>query len=248
MIFLSHNYKDKDVVEPIAMKLMEVYGYDKIFYDSWSIKPGENIIGKMNEGLHQCKWFFYFISENSLNSNMVNLEWQSALYKSAMENVNFIPIKIDDSYPPQILISTLYIDMYTNGLENTIRDVFDIIEEKDSKRYLKTFKNLYYTKEIISDNEYNITICVKKLLEPNAKFLLSYLNETSDLKIKFLSDNMYSNSTGTMQNYNVFSFSLSRTLTKNFPIRLKILCNKNINELNIWHQTSETEIKLLEKI
>lgn len=49
MIFLSHNWKDKDVIEPIAVRLKEVYGEENIFYDSWSIKPGENIIGKMNE-------------------------------------------------------------------------------------------------------------------------------------------------------------------------------------------------------
>lgn len=82
MIFLSHNYKDKDIVEPIAIKLKEIYGQENIFYDSWSIKPGESIIGKMDEGLSKCKWFFFFISNNSLNSSMVGLEWQSALYKA----------------------------------------------------------------------------------------------------------------------------------------------------------------------
>ena len=111
--FLSHNWKDKDVIEPIAVRLKEVYGEENIFYDSWSIKPGENIIGKMNEGIEKCKYFFFFISNNSLNSSMVNLEWQSALFKSAKEGIKFIPIKIDNCYPPQILISTVYIDMYS---------------------------------------------------------------------------------------------------------------------------------------
>ena len=55
MIFLSHNYKDKDIVEPIAVRLKEIYGEDNVFYDSWSIKPGESIIGKMNDGLTKCK-------------------------------------------------------------------------------------------------------------------------------------------------------------------------------------------------
>lgn len=52
------------------------------FYDSWSIRPGENIIGKMNEGIEKCKYFF-FISNNSLESLIVDLEWQSALFKAA---------------------------------------------------------------------------------------------------------------------------------------------------------------------
>jgi len=117
MIFLSHNYKDKDIVEPIAVRLKEIYGEDNVFYDSWSIKPGESIIGKMNDGLIKCKWFFYFISNNSLNSSMVDLEWQTALYKSAKDGLRFIPIKIDECYPPQILLNTLYLDMYVDGFK-----------------------------------------------------------------------------------------------------------------------------------
>ena len=31
MIFLSHNYKDKDIVEPIAVRLKEIYGEDNVF-------------------------------------------------------------------------------------------------------------------------------------------------------------------------------------------------------------------------
>lgn len=50
-IFISHNSNDKPVVEPIAMKLAEVFGRKEVFYDSWSIKPGEGIINKMNQGL-----------------------------------------------------------------------------------------------------------------------------------------------------------------------------------------------------
>ena len=43
MIFLSHNSKDKHIVEPIAIKLRDEFGQDNVFYDSWSIQPG----GKM---------------------------------------------------------------------------------------------------------------------------------------------------------------------------------------------------------
>lgn len=57
MIFLSHNWKDKDVIEPIAVRLKEVYGEENIFYDSWSIKPGENIIGKMSDNISDDKTF-----------------------------------------------------------------------------------------------------------------------------------------------------------------------------------------------
>lgn len=51
MIFLSHNSKDKTIVEPFANRLAEVFGMNNVFYDSWSIQPGDGIIDKMEEGL-----------------------------------------------------------------------------------------------------------------------------------------------------------------------------------------------------
>ena len=82
MIFISYTKPDKPLVEPIAEKLASVYGQDKVFYDSWSVQPGDGIIDRMNEGLAKCKFFFFFVSKNSLDSNMVKLEWQNALYKA----------------------------------------------------------------------------------------------------------------------------------------------------------------------
>ena len=38
MIFLSHNYKDKPVVEQVALRLKSIYGIDKVFYDSLTNK------------------------------------------------------------------------------------------------------------------------------------------------------------------------------------------------------------------
>lgn len=58
MIFLSHNSKDKLIVEQVALKLKGIYGQNNVFYDSWSIQPGDGILDKMNEGLTSCKYFF----------------------------------------------------------------------------------------------------------------------------------------------------------------------------------------------
>src|SRR4051794_22504450 len=79
VIFISHTHADKPVVEPFALKLAEVFGEDQIFYDSWSIQPGEGIIDKMNEGLGATSVLFFFVSKKSLTSKMVDLEWQNAL-------------------------------------------------------------------------------------------------------------------------------------------------------------------------
>ena len=43
-IFLSHNHNDKPLVEAVALKLSGIFGQDQVFYDSWSIRPGDGII------------------------------------------------------------------------------------------------------------------------------------------------------------------------------------------------------------
>lgn len=58
MIYISHTKADKPLVEPIAQKIAGVFGQENVFYDSWSIQPGDGIIDKMNEGLSKCKFFF----------------------------------------------------------------------------------------------------------------------------------------------------------------------------------------------
>ncbi len=50
-IFLSHTHADKALVEPIAERLAQAFGRDTVFYDSWSIQPGDGIVDKMNEAL-----------------------------------------------------------------------------------------------------------------------------------------------------------------------------------------------------
>ena len=132
MIFISHTYKDKPIVEPIAQRLAEVYGMDKVFYDSWSIQPGDGIIDRMNTGLAECKFFFFFVSKNSLQSNMVKLEWQNAIIKATNAEAKIIPVKIDDCLMPTILLQTLYIDVFGRGLEDAIRQMIDVINGRNT--------------------------------------------------------------------------------------------------------------------
>ncbi|MBU2828566.1 MULTISPECIES: toll/interleukin-1 receptor domain-containing protein [Acidithiobacillus] len=132
MIFLSHNQKDKPVVEQIALRLKEILPQDEIFYDSWSIQPGDGIIDKMNEGLANCRLFLFFVSKNSLQSEMVKLEWQNALLKATKGQTKIIPVKMDDCLMPPILMQSLYIDLFGQGLEIALRQIMDVISGKNT--------------------------------------------------------------------------------------------------------------------
>ncbi len=69
----------------------------------------------MNNGLEAPEFVFFFVSANSLDSEMVKLEWQNAVYLATRGKNNIIPVRVDGTAMPPILLQTLYIDMHTIG-------------------------------------------------------------------------------------------------------------------------------------
>lgn len=191
MIFISHNQKDKPIIEPIAMRLAAVYGQDMVFYDSWSIQPGDGIIDKMNEGLAKCKYFFYFVSANSLTSSMVKLEWQNALVRAAQSQIKFIPVRLDQSPLPAIMLQTLYIDLFTNGLDVAIRQMVDVINGNNTfQPGALSFKNLvaYKYKE---GNKLIVECRALQYLEPISQFSFMTFDDIDKIQYSLRGESAY---------------------------------------------------------
>lgn len=184
MIFLSHNHADKPVVEPVALRLKEIFGQEKVFYDSWSIQPGDGIVEKINEGLTSPKFVFFFVSEQSINSKMVSMEWQNALYKATKGDCKIIPIRVDGSPMPAVLLQNVYIDMHTNGVEVSIVQIVNVIQGNNTftPQHLG-FSNLTYKVTGDAANRISITISASHLMEPNPDFLVLVGNKEGELKI-----------------------------------------------------------------
>lgn len=177
-IFLSHNYLDKPVVEPIAIELSNIYGRDNVFYDSWSIQPGDGIIDMMNKGLSSPDFVFYFVSKASLASKMVDLEWQNALYKATKGQTKLIPVRVDGSAMPAILMQNVYIDMFSKGLQAATWQIVNLCQGNNSfTPQHQGFENLTYHIEKLNDSSGIITISASHLLETDVKFI--FLSESS---------------------------------------------------------------------
>ncbi|PGH37359.1 MAG: TIR domain-containing protein, partial [Candidatus Nephrothrix sp. EaCA] len=61
-IFLSYTRADQPIVEPVALRLEDIFGQEQVFYDSWSIRPGDGIIDQINKGLEAPEFVFFFVS------------------------------------------------------------------------------------------------------------------------------------------------------------------------------------------
>lgn len=160
MIFVSHTHADKPLVEQVALRLAAAFGQDKIFYDSWSIQPGEGIIDRMSQALGEATHFFFFVTANSLRSKMVSLEWQNALLKATHGQCRLVAVRCDASELPPIMAQSLYIDLYTVGLDAAIAQMADVVRGQNTYRPpSQPFSNLTFS---VSGSERDLTVEIKE--------------------------------------------------------------------------------------
>ncbi|WP_422091141.1 toll/interleukin-1 receptor domain-containing protein [Tenacibaculum ovolyticum] len=259
MIFLSHNYKDKPIVEPIALRLSNIYGTDKVFYDSWSMQPGDGIIDKMNDGLTDCLFFLFFVSKNSLASNMVKLEWQNALYKATQNKVKLIPVKLDDCLMPAILMQTLYIDIYGKGLDFGMTQIVDVLNNKNTfTPTQQTYENVRgYILPSSTNKEIDLEIRAESYTEPVSKYIILIENPETEVSID-TTNQIKMQAPQFMQNINVADnykcngvyFRLSDSTVPGFPIKLKLKSKKEapIKFKGIMRAVAENQIRMIPTI
>ncbi|MEN2468013.1 toll/interleukin-1 receptor domain-containing protein [Ornithinibacillus sp. JPR2-1] len=248
MIFISHQHKDKDFVGEIARALEENYGEDKVFYDDWSIKPGENIISRMSEGILECEFFFFIITENSLKSEMVTMEWTSALREKSKREIKFIPVRADNVNPPTIISALNYLDLYNQGMEVTIKQIMDIVSGAEKEKDYPTFNNLISYVHEVSSYELHFYITVKRFYEPNGKFIIfTDLNENQAslekddgtmFGTKFIKEVELDRN----RTLNAFSIDTLQGIKKGFKVKLVFKKNVSGNHTAIlFHLKSETK-------
>lgn len=249
MIFLSHNFRDKPVIEQIAEVLRNTFGQDRVFYDSWSIQPGDGIIDKMESGLKACRFFFFFVSENSLKSPMVRLEWQNALMKaSANESIKFIPVRLDRSELPFLLTQTLHIDLFSTGLDAATRQVIDVASERNTYSATKnSFSNLQIKVSTVA-NSHTFSIEAKHFMEPISSFLFVFTNALEEVSLIVHEEPAFkagaiSNVTVAKQMANGKTIGLDRALTPGHPLVVKAQTANDapLDLITVMHECAKGE-------
>jgi hypothetical protein len=257
MIFISHSKPDKPFVSPIANKLAEVFGKDNVFYDEWSIQPGDGIINKMNEGLAKCKYFFLFVSKKSLQSKIFEFEWQTALYKATKSEIKVIPVKLDDCLMPDILLQTLYIDFNNIGFDNALRQIVEVASGKSSNQAIvQSYENVrgYISKR---NEKVIVEFRAETYTEPHSKYFILVLNSQNDLEVTALDESIFGsgfteNLTQLTDGTNVNGILVDRdtATSPGFPFTIEVT-KKNDNEINIvglMRAISKSQYKLIPMI
>lgn len=90
-VFISHASEDKEsFVRPLVEKL-KILGC-KVFYDELSIKWGDSLREKIDEGLHKCKYGIVVLSPNFFAKKWTQVELNALFSRQMNEKKLILPI------------------------------------------------------------------------------------------------------------------------------------------------------------
>lgn len=93
-VFCSYRSTDRVVVEAFAQRLL-ASGLDA-WFDHWEIRPGDDIVAKMDEGLDGCDAGLIFLSEAWFDGRWAYDEYTSLAFRKVEDEIRLIPVMVED--------------------------------------------------------------------------------------------------------------------------------------------------------
>jgi hypothetical protein len=112
-VFISHRKSDDAAAERLADEIRRA-GH-VVWFDEWEIKPGDSIVGSMNEGLEAADYVVLCYSSSGVSSPYVAREWMSALARQLGGRlVKILPAVLTGGMPPAILADLKAADLVSD--------------------------------------------------------------------------------------------------------------------------------------
>lgn len=135
-IFISHNKADKASARALAVLLVE-QGVD-VWFDEWELRPGDSIVGGIEEGLSDAGVFVLLWSKAAEASNWVSTEVRAFLRRRVDDNgLRIVPLMVDGTKLPTLVADYRGYDL-TDGVQ--LEDV--VSEMTGSPRDLEIARRL----------------------------------------------------------------------------------------------------------
>lgn len=131
--FLCHASEDKELASGLAVGLVAA-GIDT-FFDEWSIRTGDSIRRRIEEGLGSCTHFIVLLTERSIEKAWVNAEIDGAFVQKMAGAVKFLPIRwaltFDQLRTKSPLLAGMHAPEITSpseGLRQLIADIYGVTQ------------------------------------------------------------------------------------------------------------------------
>ena len=113
-VFISHNKKQKFKARLLAMALVD-HG-ENVWFDEWTIRPGESLTGGIEEGLTKANVFVLIWSKDAAESKWVGTEIRAYIRRRVDDDsLRIVPVMIDDTPLPTLVADYKGFSARTNG-------------------------------------------------------------------------------------------------------------------------------------
>lgn len=125
VVFVSHSSKDKPFIRKLVADLTA--GGISVWLDEQRILVGDSIPERIGQGLAESDVFIIALSENSVSSEWVKRELDSALVgELSKRNIRILPMKLSECEIPEIIRNKKYADFttsYKSGFDELLRAI-----------------------------------------------------------------------------------------------------------------------------
>jgi hypothetical protein len=95
-VFLSHSSKDKHIVRRLAERLRN--DGLKVWFEEWSIRAGDNVYDKTEEGLQQSRVLVMYGSANAFGADLRQLAHQAFRFRDLRNKKRrFVLLRVDQA-------------------------------------------------------------------------------------------------------------------------------------------------------
>lgn len=161
-IFISYTSADEPFVDRLSTDLGSYSA--NIFYAKWSIKVGDSIVDKINQGLSSHDNLVVILSKASVRSEWVKRELNSSLMRQLKDReIRILPVLMEECDIPPLLADIKYADFrldYNKGFTSLL-DAFQ--EDFDLEPYIGLVEGTLSSKS----SQYNsktLAILLKRLM------------------------------------------------------------------------------------
>jgi hypothetical protein len=136
---------------------------ESVWFDEWDIRPGESIVGGIEEGITECDVFVIVWSKNAAESKWVGTELRAIVRRRVdVDNLRIVPILIDDTELPSLVAD--YRGFALNDESNIQEIASEIVGEKlsiDIAQMLQKRLHELADGALSLDNPLRILVCPK---------------------------------------------------------------------------------------
>lgn len=108
--FISHNKADKVAARALAGLIIEQG--EGVWFDAWNLRPGDSLVGGIEEGLAGADVFVLLWSEHAQQSNWVGVEMRATVNRRVNDHgLRIVPVMLDKTPLPMLVADYLGFDL-----------------------------------------------------------------------------------------------------------------------------------------